>query len=278
MNELALFAGAGGGLLASSLLGWKTVCAVENAPGCLKILTTRQDDGSLDLFPIWDDIRSFQGKPWRGLVDIITGGFPCQAFSTAAHGDNIRTKDLWPQMARVIREVRSPLVFAENVSIKAISKAAKDCSHCGYYTQTLALSAEDVGADHRRQRYWLLAYADNGRELLSTFYVPTSRMRELYPSIWSTAPQGWSKESVKERHGIYSKESQKTKCGSEVMALERRRNSPPESNRSRMVNGVASWVDRYRAIGNGQVPAVAATAFCILASEVLKDLEKNLHN
>ena len=78
MNELALFAGAGGGLLASRLLGWRTVGAVELDGYCREILLRRQADGMLDLFPVWDDIRSFDGRPWRGKVDCVTAGFPCQ--------------------------------------------------------------------------------------------------------------------------------------------------------------------------------------------------------
>ena len=81
MNELALFAGAGGGLLASKILGWDTVCAVEIEEYPREVLQQRQRDGYLEPFPIWDDVRSFNGKEWTGKIDIITGGFPCQPFS-----------------------------------------------------------------------------------------------------------------------------------------------------------------------------------------------------
>lgn len=77
MNELALFAGAGGGILGGSLLGWKTICAVEIEKYCIEILLQRQRDNILPRFPIWNDITTFDGKPWKGRVDIITGGFPC---------------------------------------------------------------------------------------------------------------------------------------------------------------------------------------------------------
>lgn len=83
MNELALFTGTGGGLLGSRLLGWTPVCAVEKESYCREVLLRRQRDGLLDLFPIWDDIRTFDGSPWRGAVDIVTAGFPCQPFSAA---------------------------------------------------------------------------------------------------------------------------------------------------------------------------------------------------
>ena len=76
MNELALFAGAGGGMLAGTILGWRTVCAVEIEPYCASVLIQRQNDGILPPFPIWDDIRTFNGRPWRGIVDVVSGGYP----------------------------------------------------------------------------------------------------------------------------------------------------------------------------------------------------------
>jgi DNA (cytosine-5)-methyltransferase 1 len=78
MNELHLFAGAGGGILGGILLGHTTVCAVEIEPYPRKVLLQRQRDGILPKFPIWDDVCTFDGKPWRGSVDVICGGFPCQ--------------------------------------------------------------------------------------------------------------------------------------------------------------------------------------------------------
>lgn len=66
MNELALFAGAGGGILGGKLLGWRTVCAVELDAYCRRVLLARQRDGFLPRFPIWDDVQTFDGKPWRG--------------------------------------------------------------------------------------------------------------------------------------------------------------------------------------------------------------------
>src|SRR3990172_13273064 len=84
VNELALFAGAGGGLLASKwLLGWRTVCYVEWETYAVEVLKARIRDGWLDDAPIWDDAFTLDGRPWRGCVDIVTAGFPCQPFSIA---------------------------------------------------------------------------------------------------------------------------------------------------------------------------------------------------
>lgn len=101
LRELALFAGAGGGILGGLLLGRRTVCAVELDAYCRSILLARQRDGILEPFPIWDDVRTFGGRPWRGSVDVISGGFPCQDISAAGRGGGLMGRDLafgwsWP--------------------------------------------------------------------------------------------------------------------------------------------------------------------------------------
>ena len=188
MNELALFAGAGGGLLASRVLGWRTICAVEYDRHRRDVLMARQDDGSLEPFPIWDDIRTFDGLPWRGRVDVVSGGFPCQAYSTAARGKNV-ADDLWPEMRRVVAEVAPRHVFAENVARRAIDAAADDLEAMGYETRCIALSASDLGADHVRPRYWLAAHADRHGELRGTVDAEMEMLSGLCARIWETPPE-----------------------------------------------------------------------------------------
>lgn len=217
--ELALFAGSGGGLLASKKIGWRTVCAVELDEYCRCVLTQRQNDGHLQPpFPIWDDVCTFDGKPWRGLVDIITGGFPCQAYSTAASGKNT-ADDLWPEMRRIVADVSPRYVFAENVSRAAIDQAADDCESLGYKTKCIELSAQDVGADHIRPRCWLLAYADDKSKLLRGLNAEMAELQKLAQGLWKGCP------------GI-----------------------------SRIPDGMAYRVDRFKATGNGQVPMAAIAA------------------
>lgn len=187
MNELALFAGAGGGLLASKLLGITTICAVELDWYNRCVLTQRQNDGVLAPFPIWDDVCTFNGRPWRGRIDVVSGGFPCQAYSTAAAGKN-NADDLWPEMRRIVADVAPRLVFAENVSKKAIDGAAEDLESMGYKTKCLELSAKDLGADHIRSRHWLLAHSNNARELLRRFNAKTPKLPELQNSFWESDP------------------------------------------------------------------------------------------
>ena len=111
MRELALFAGAGGGILGGHLLGWRTVCAVEYNTYAASVLLARQNDGMLPPFPIWDDVRTLDGRPWRGIVDVVSGGFPCQDISCAGKGAGIdgERSGLWAEMARIIGEVRTAI-------------------------------------------------------------------------------------------------------------------------------------------------------------------------
>lgn len=187
MNELALFAGAGGGILGGQLLGWRTICGVEIDSYSSSVLIARQNDGLLPPFPIWDDVRTFDGKPWRCIVDVVSGGFPCQAYSTAASGRN-NADDLWPEMRRIVADVAPRYVFAENVSRRSIETAATDCEQMGYQTKCISLSAKDLGADHVRKRYWLLAYTDMHSELHSSEHAKVAKRPCIYSGIWDTYP------------------------------------------------------------------------------------------
>jgi len=188
MNELALFAGAGGGLLGTQQLGLKTICAIELDWHCRCLLVKRQNERHLhESFPIWDDVCTFDGRPWRGRVDIVSGGFPCQAFSRAARGRNT-ADNLWPEMQRIVADVSPRYVFAENVSAKAIEDAASDLSKMDYKTNMLSLSAKDLGADHIRERYWLLAYTDDKSQLRSQINAKVAKFAEFCEGIWTNAP------------------------------------------------------------------------------------------
>ena len=226
MNELALFAGAGGGILGGLLLGWRTRCAVEIDPYCRRVLLARQRDGHLPRFPIWDDVTTFDGKPWRGRIDVVSGGFPCQPFSSAARGRN-NAIDLWPEMDRIIGEVEPRHVFVENVQRVPIEQAAIDLAIRGYSVRFAKLRAAAVGAPHPRDRWWLAAHTNGNRERRLTQHVEVAES----PSV--EALDVW-REDYTEPVGIH--------------------------------DGVANRMDRLRALGNGQVPQVAALAWSILAT------------
>ena len=187
MNELALFAGAGGGMLGTHHLGIKPVCAVERELHRRCVLAQRQNDGLIPPFPIWDDVKTFDARPWRGIIDFVSGGFPCQAFSTAARGRN-NAEDLWPEMLRIVADVAARYVYAENVSATAINTAAEDLETLGYQTRVLSLSAADVGADHILERYWLLAYTDDKSELRRVVNAKVAGCQGFRAGLWATDP------------------------------------------------------------------------------------------
>jgi DNA (cytosine-5)-methyltransferase 1 len=162
MNELALFAGAGGGILGGHLLGWRTVCAVEWEPYPASVLLARQNDGLLPPFPVWDDVQTFDGRLWRGIVDVISGGFPCQDISAAGKGAGIdgERSGMWREMARIIHEVRPRFVFVENspmLTSRGLGTVLGDLAALGFDARWGVLGAADVGAPHRRDRIWIVA-------------------------------------------------------------------------------------------------------------------------
>tara|TARA_R100000654_G_scaffold71546_1_gene102644 strand:+ start:24459 stop:25169 length:711 start_codon:yes stop_codon:yes gene_type:complete len=234
VNELALFAGAGGGILGGSLLGWRTLAAVEINPFCRRVLLARQRDGCLPEFPIWDDVSTFDGRPWRGYIDIITGGFPCQDISTAGAGAGISGKrsGLWSEMARICSEIMPRFIYVENSPMltgRGLDRVLMDMAAMGYDARWGMLSAADTGALHKRKRIWVLANTNGLRK-----------------------PQQEGREQV---FGRRLGDSGSEECGSRW---------PPEPSVGRMAHGVADRVDRLKALGNGQVPRVAASAFLML--------------
>ena len=163
MNELALFCGVGGGVLGGRLLDTQVVCAVEREPYAIEVLLRRQEDGSLPPFPIWDDIKTFEGFPFRGFIDVVSAGFPCQPFSEAGKQEGEDDdRNLWPDTARVIGEVRPRTVLLENVPGLLRSYGGTvlgDLSALGYDCRWGTVSAQDAGAAHLRKRWWCVAHA-----------------------------------------------------------------------------------------------------------------------
>lgn len=243
MNELALFAGAGGGVLGGHLLGWRTVCAVEWEPYAACVLAARQNDGFLPPFPIWSDVQTFDGRPWRGLVDVVSGGFPCQDISAAGKGAGIDgdRSSMWKHMARVVREVGPRYVFVENSPMlvsRGLGTVLGDLAALGFDAAWCVLSASDVGAPHIRERIWILAHA---REVgCGGAQADRELGRQQRLAIRRLAAEWWRSEP---------------------------RQAPREAEPSvgGVADGMASRMDELAAAGNGQVPRVAAEAFLRLA-------------
>lgn len=241
LNELALFAGAGGGILAGHLLGWRTVCAVERDAHAAQVLAQRQNDGALRPFPIWSDVCSFDGRQWRGIVDVISGGFPCQDISVAGPGTGLAgaRSGLWSEFRRIVGEVRPRFVFIENspaLITRGLAVVLADLASIGFDARWTVLSAGQLGACHVRDRAWIVAHSPE--------VVGQARPRAVEQPR-QLAMQPWDYSGI-----TGDSESLWVEMASEFR---------------RMDDGVANSVERTEAIGNGQVPAVGATAWQILA-------------
>ena len=255
MNELALFAGAGGGILGGHLLGWRTVCAVERDAYAAQVLAQRQNDGILRPFPIWSDVTTFDGKPWRGIIDVISGGFPCQDISVAGSGAGLdgERSGLWSEFARIIGEVRPRFVFVENspaLTSRGHGVVLGDLAAMGFDAEWGVVSAKNAGAPQLRERIWIVAHSTN-------------------EGIHERGRLDCSEKEVQKSVRIFQN-GISSRVGKEKSDMARRGYSGSrwwgsESNVGRVANGVAYRMDRLKAIGNGQVPAVAATAFDLLS-------------
>jgi len=239
MRELALFAGAGGGILGGVLLGWRTVCAVEINAYCARRLMQRQNEGHLPPFPIWDDVCTFDGRPWRGRVDVVSGGFPCQDISFAGKGAGIsgERSGLWGQMARIIREVQPRYAFVENspaLTVRGLGTVLGDLAEMGMDARWGVLGCFSTGLCIQRERLWIVGSSPNGERLLR----PTFSPKEF--------DQATSSKRQFER------------------AMGAAISDEDHANRYRNPNDMARGMDRLRAIGNGQVPLLAELAWEVL--------------
>jgi len=185
-RELHLFAGIGGGIYGGKLLGHTCCAGVEIDAFCQSILKQRQADGWIDEFPIYGDLTKLNGEQFKGTYDILCGGFPCQAFSHAAHGNNIAEKNLWGEMYRFVQESNAPIVFGENVTHKALAIAKADLERVGYRVEMCKLSCGELGADHRRDRYWLLAVKDES--LFQVIAKDILQLPKLNAQCWADEP------------------------------------------------------------------------------------------
>jgi DNA (cytosine-5)-methyltransferase 1 len=220
------------------LLGHTCVCAVEIEPYCRRVLLQRQRDGILPRFPIWDDVRTFDGRPWRGFVDAIHAGIPCQRVSCFGAGGGFLDQDYYAAFLRIVSEVLPAFILVENSPLlirRGLARVLGDLARLGYACRWGVLGAWRVGLDSRRNRIWIVAHLSRER--------------------WEGRGQGSRQEEVR----AFAKRVE-ARCGKGI------RTDIPAPDAFGNPLGVAHRMDRLTSIGNGQVPAVAATAFRILSS------------
>ncbi len=245
MRGISLCSGVGGielGLRLACGDAYSTACFVEREAYPAAVLAARMGDGVLAPAPIWSDLRTFDAAAWRGRVDIVTGGYPCQPFSTAGsrRGDQDE-RHLWPHVLRVLVESEAGILFIENVRghvSLGLREVLEDLAGVGFNAEWDVFSAEEEGAPHLRERLFVLAYSDS------------RRLKEQRQS----QPGGQQGARRSEPHGLR-----------EVRKQQHGENRQPwwqvEPVMGRVANGPARRVDQLRALGNGVVPAVAARAW-----------------
>ena len=324
LRTMHLFAGAGGGILADLLLGHQPVCAVEWNEYCQQVLSARQKDGHLPWFPIFGDVQQFDGKPWRGIVDVVSGGFPCQDISAAGKGVGIEGKrsGMWKHMARIIEEVQPAYAYIENspmLRTRGLGVVLQDIAKMGFDAEWGIVSAADAGAPHRRDRIWILATNTNGKRR-NKWGGDRQERHILHDNQWDASKSkperqrwvsgfralsenvadanGWGQQERRQQNSDTTQPKIKTsqrnhacRCSENVAdtdCTQRKGNKcaqriekeytdagsaswwQTEPNVGRVANGVAARVDRLKAIGNGQVPTVAATAWREMMFEFIK--------
>lgn len=153
----------------------RTVMYVENELTAIQILVKRMEEGSLEVAPIWSDLKTFRGADLYGRVDLLIGGFPCQPFSTAGKRKGAEDeRNLWPEVRRIAEELGHPTLFLENVN--SITEYYHDTIRpelqaMGYRTTEGLFSAREAGLPHRRQRLLMLACVSD-TDYLEPYLLP----------------------------------------------------------------------------------------------------------
>lgn len=244
MNVLSLCSGIGGLDLGIRLAcpTARTICYVEREIAVAALLVARMADEGLDEAPVWSDLTTFDGTEWRGLVDCVCAGYPCQPFSVSGlRGGADDPRHLWPHVARTIRECSPSLVLIENVPghlSLGFQSVCEELAGMGYRIAAGVFSAVEVGASHERCRLYALAHRDHEG-------LEGDGFRSGFPEPQHPEPASGSED-----------------CG-------RVWNGVPESSLDRVADGVPDRVDRVRALGNGVVPLVAAHALRTLSAALL---------
>lgn len=263
---------------------YRAVCHVERNSFAAATLVARMADTSLAPAPVWDDLKTFDGRPWRGRIHIITAGYPCQPFtlSGSRKGEH-DPRHLWPDVARIVSEIHPEWLFFENVPghlTLGLQDVVRDLQALGYRVAARVVSAAEVGGSHTRERLFILAHADvqgigqQGMHPSGTkgFAVQDGSEPDRFPNRDSQRSSGM--DALLGPHdggGMDPKDlpvfpplpSDFTKWGE---ILDRSPDLKP--NVHGLDDGVAFGLDRSAAAGNGVVSLAAAHAYCALRDEL----------
>ena len=276
LRHLDLFSGIGGFALGlESTGGFETVGFCDNEPFAQKVLKKHWPD-----VPCYEDVRDVgvDTVGYRG-VDIITGGFPCQPYSVAGKQDPNDNRQLWPEMFRIIKEIRPTYVIGENVrnliSIRegvVFEQVCTDLEGEGYEVQTFVLPASAVNAPHQRYRCWIVAYSRciNERSKKKPEWTSSDttgcsgRTYSRSKGIHETNVADTRCEHGEQRNAaeLDKKQTKRSSCsvhdksGSERQYEEH--NWSVEPSVGRVAHGIPYRVDRLKGLGNAVVPQIPA--------------------
>jgi len=279
MNGLDLFSGIGGITVAlQEYLRPIAYCEIETY--CQSVLLQRMQEGNLPKAPIWDDIRTLSTK-LLPRIDIIYGGFPCQDISVAGRQEGLEGErsGLFFEILRIIDETKVPFIFLENVPnirTKGAERVCKELSERGYDCRWCNISARDVGARHKRERFFLLAHPrcsqQGSKEKPKWASSDSSRCSEAIPDSQCKGLEGQCKpERIQTKYPYFS-----DPCGWSVEpefcgifdglpeGLDSSIWEKEWEGVSRVIKGLTNRANRIKALGNSVVPLQVRTAFQIL--------------
>lgn len=261
MNVLDLFSGIGGFSLGLERAGMRTVAFCEIDPYCRAVLRKYWPDT-----PIFDDVRTLDGQSFRN-VQVICGGFPCQDISSAGAKVGIEGErsGLWREYARIIGEVRPRYVIVENVAdllSRGLGIVLGDLAALGYDAEWHCIPASALGAPHRRDRLWLIAYTDGERQSRRSQPEVRSVKPKFGPSFWNDIVRFRAAMADTDAQGC----DQSIGTSEEISRAGARQSAGPlsggrhpwifEPDVGRVANGISSRVDRLAALGNAVIPQI----------------------
>lgn len=265
MRHGSLFSGIGGFDLAAQWMGWENVFQVEIDPFCQNVLAKN--------FPTvarYGDIKQFEGTKYRGTIDILTGGFPCQPYSSSGKRKGKEDhRHLWPEMLRVIRDVQPTYIVAENVyglftwsKGMVFEQVHSEMEASGYQVQSFIIPACGVQAPHERARVWFVAYANSKHRALSAKQWKERQTGDTDPS-WFSECESFTNSydrrlSYRNAEQIQKERDEAAKRFRSIPSWE---DFPTQHPIRRRDDGVSNRMDRFRAIGNAIVPQVAFEIF-----------------
>lgn len=283
MFHASLFSGIGGFDLAAERAGWANVFNCEIDQFCQKVLKYHFPNAIQ-----YKDIKSTDFTDWRGKVDIITGGFPCQPFSMA--GKRRGTDDdrhLWPEMLRAIREIRPTWIVGENVygftnwsGGLVFNQVLSDLENEGYEVQPFIIPACAVNAPHRRDRVWIVAHATNADRHRQEKHSTKTR-EQTFNGIGGLCQNGDAADALQQgypvrfrpgRRSIHNQTEQSQRCElTRTYSKENWSQFPTQSPLCSRNDGFPSGLDgitvsklrneSIKAAGNAIVPNVAFEIF-----------------